>query len=163
MFCTFPGAPVLSREIISNLTIWLFISAKHIFQCVTDLIIHLLLSLSLCMEHLTDTLYSVHHCITHVSVLHHVGRTLHLLVSRQSFSLPPSGGGKGVRRKEKSTSTRESMWFYIERVEERGKLVLLLERALKNKWWQSPDPASVSTRHHLHLVQCRNLLPLARG
>lgn len=59
MFCTFPGAPVLSREIISNLTIWLFISAKDIFQCVTDLIIHLLLSLSLRMEHLiTDTLYS---------------------------------------------------------------------------------------------------------
>lgn len=61
MFCTFPHAPILSNEVISNLTIQVFISAKHILQCVTELLIHLLLSLSLGTEHLIiDTLYSLY-------------------------------------------------------------------------------------------------------
>lgn len=59
MFCTFPHAPILSVEVISNLPIWIFISAEHILQCVTELVIHLSLSLSLGIEHLIiDTLYS---------------------------------------------------------------------------------------------------------
>lgn len=59
MFCTFQHDPILSNEVISNLTIEVFISAKHILQCVTELVIHLLLSLSVGMEHLIiDTLYS---------------------------------------------------------------------------------------------------------
>lgn len=61
MFWTFPHARILSNEVISNLTIQVFISAKHILQCVTELLIHLLLSLSLGTEHLIiDTLYSLY-------------------------------------------------------------------------------------------------------
>lgn len=51
--------PCLTNEVISNLTIWVFISAKHIFQCVTELVFNRFLSLSLGMEHLIiDTLCS---------------------------------------------------------------------------------------------------------
>lgn len=59
MFRTFPRAPILPNEVISNLTIRGFISAKHILQCVPELVIHLLFSLSPGMELLIiDTLYS---------------------------------------------------------------------------------------------------------
>lgn len=51
MFCTFPHAPILSNEVI-NLTSQVLISAKLILQCVTKLVIHLLLFLSLAIEHL---------------------------------------------------------------------------------------------------------------